>query len=299
MNPVESHKLFALLITASVIIWWKVLIEIFLLAWSNDAYTHILLIAPISFTLILLEWKKESLPAVFNVRAGTLLLGLAVLIGLAGVLWDKSSSLGREVRFSVEAAATVTWWIASFTLCYGARALRRCLFPLFVLFWLVPMPPFLLNQVVRWLQEGTASTARVLFALSGVPVSQSDTILSVPGIAVEVAQECSSIRSSMLLVVTSMVMSYVLLRSFWGRALVMLVALPLSVLKNGLRVFTLAALAAYVDPAVLKSRLHHQGGILFFAAALGAVVGLIWLLAYLERRQTRPTGMRLSASGAQ
>ena len=299
MNPVASHKLFALLITASVIIWWKVLIAIFSLAWSNDAYTHILLIVPISLTLIVLKWKKESLRAVLNVRAGALLLGLAVLIGLAGSQWGKSSFLGREARLSVEAAAIVTWWIASFTLCYGARALRRSLFPVLFLFWLVPMPPFLLNQVVRCLQEGTASTARVLFMMSGVPVNQRDTILSVPGISVEVAQECSSIRSSMLLVVTSMVMSYVLLRSSWSRALIMLAALPLSILKNGVRVFTLAALAAYFDPAVLKSRLHHQGGILFFAAALGAVVGLIWLLAYLEHRQTPPTAMRLSTSGAQ
>lgn len=298
MNSVASHKLCVLLITASVIIWWKVLIAIFSLALSNDAYTHILLIAPISFTLIVLKWESESLRAVFDVRAGALLLGLAVLISLAGWQWGKSSSLGREVRLSVEAAAIVIWWIASFTLCYGARALRRCLFPVLFLFWLVPMPPFLLNQVVGCLQEGTASTARVLFMMFGVPVHQRDTILSVPGISVEVAQECSSIRSSMLLVVTSMVMSYVLLRSSWSRALIMLAALPLSVLKNGVRVFTLAALAAYFDPAVLKSRLHHQGGILFFAAALGAVVGLIWLLAYLEHRQAPPTAMQLSTSGA-
>ena len=91
----------------------------------------------------------------------------------------------------------------------------------------------------------------------------------------------------MMLVVTSMVMAYLLLRSFWGRTAVMLLALPLSVAKNSLRVFTLAAIAAYWDPAILNSRLHHQGGILFFAIGLASVLGAIWLVAQLEGRQMR------------
>ncbi len=124
-------------------------------------------------------------------------------------------------------------------------------------------------------------------------MGQSGTVLSVPGVSVEVAQECSSIRSSMMLIVTSMVMSYAQLRSFWGRALVMLAALPLAIAKNGLRVFTLVILAAYVDPRILKSWLHHQGGVLFFAAALAAVSGLIWLFARLERRQSGTAKVRL------
>ncbi len=294
MSSPTSYRLFAILCGISILLWWSALAEVFSLAINNGAYTHILLILPISFVLIGLQWRKRVLTPQSNVRAGAALLALAALAGLSGWQWAKASPFGHEIRLTIEMAALVTWWIASFVLCFGGRAFRHCLLPLLFLFWLVPMPAFVLSQVVKGLQEGTASVARVFFVISGVPVSQNGTILSVPGVTVEVAEECSSIRSSMMLVVTSMVMSYILLRSFWGRTIVTLAALPLAIAKNGLRVFTLAALAAYVDPAVLKSWLHRQGGVLFFAVALAAVAALICLLARLERRQMYIAKMRLS-----
>ena len=162
------------------------------------------------------------------------------------------------------------------------------------------MPEFALNRVVELLQYGTASCAHELFTIIGVPVTQDGTAVTVPGLTVKVAEECSSIRSSLVLIVTSMMMSYLLLRSFWGRTVVILVSIPLTLVKNGLRVFTLAALGAYVDPAILNSPLQHQGGPLFLAIALALLFGLIAIVSRMERRGAPATGTklsRLSASG--
>ena len=92
-------------------------------------------------------------------------------------------------------------------------------------------------------------------------------------------------------------MSYLLLRSFWGRTVVTLAAIPLSIAKNGLRVFTLAVLAAYVDPGILNSPLHHQGGVLFLAVALAAVFLLIWLVGWAERKAARPALKEVASMG--
>jgi exosortase len=112
----------------------------------------------------------------------------------------------------------------------------------------------------------------------GVPVSQDGVVLNIPGLTVEVSQECSSIRSSSMLLVTTMVLAQVLLRSPWRKALVIAVAIPLSIAKNGLRIFTISMLGTHVDPGYLTGRLHHQGGIVFFMIALATVFLLIWLL---------------------
>jgi exosortase len=120
-------------------------------------------------------------------------------------------------------------------------------------------------------------------------VTQKATSVSIPGLTVEVSEECSSIRSSMMLVVIAMVMSYLLLRSAWGRAIVILAAVPLCIAKNGLRVFTLTALGAYVDPGVLNSPLHRQGGVLFLAVALAGLSAMIWIVRRLELRSARPS----------
>jgi len=99
-----------------------------------------------------------------------------------------------------------------------------------------------------------------------------------------VAQECSSIRSSSMLFVTTIVVAEMVLRSSWRKALLIALAIPLSVAKNGLRIFTIAMLGTRVDPGYLTGSLHRQGGILFFAIA---VTGVFVVLAVLQRSETK------------
>jgi exosortase/archaeosortase family protein len=73
-----------------------------------------------------------------------------------------------------------------------------------------------------------------------------------------------------------MVLAQVLLHSAWRKTVVIALAIPLSVAKNGLRIFVLAMLATPVDRTFLTGRLHHQGGIIYFLIALAAIGLLIW-----------------------
>jgi exosortase len=157
-------------------------------------------------------------------------------------------------------------------------------FPLCFLLWLVPLPEFALNHIVNFLQQGSAYAARLLFVIAGVPVTQDGVRLTIPGLTLEVAQECSSVRSSLMLLVTTMVLAHLLLRSAWGKGLVILAAIPLSVAKNGFRIFTLSMLAVYVDPGFLHGWLHHQGGIVFFLVFLAGLFFLLPLVGWAERR---------------
>jgi exosortase len=284
VNSSTAYSTFGLLVTVSILIWWKVLLITFSLAWTNDAYTHILLIIPISVTLIILDWKKRSLPPVPNIGGGLVLLGLATAIGIGGLRWGRVDVLTGDVRLALEMLSLDLWWLGAVLFCFGSRVFRDWTFPLFFLFWLIPAPKFVTAWAVEFLQQGTASFARVLLAIFGVPATRDGTALSVPGFVVEVAQECSSIRSSMMLLVSSMLMSYLLLRSFWSRSFVIAVAIPLAIAKNGLRVFTLTLLALYVGPTVFKSELHRQGGILFFGIALAVLFEIVWFAGRLERR---------------
>ena len=182
----------------------------------------------------------------------------------------------------------VVWWVAAFALCFGERAARRALFPLCFLLWMVPLPEFVLNSVVGWLQQGSAASAHLLFAAAGIPVTQRGMLVHIPGLTLEVAPECSSIRSSLVLLVTTMVLAQLFLRSFWRRSLVVAAAIPLSVAKNGLRIFTLGVLATHVDRSFLTGRLHRQGGGIFLLIALAAEFLLLWILHRGERENPEP-----------
>ena len=285
---------FALLFATSVVVGWHPLWSTFALALRSDAHTHLLLIVPISAALIFSErarLKTELEPAV---GFGFALLFIAILIAVYS-RWMTESQ--RDTQLSVSMLAMVIWWIGSFVLCFGTRIARLFLFPLCFLFWAVPIPALALDKIVALWQQGSATSASVLFSALGIPVAQDGIVLSIPGLTLEVAQECSSLRSSLMLIVTSMVLAHLFLRSFWRKAAVILVAIPLSIAKNGVRIFTIAMLGTRVDPGFLHGNLHRQGGILFFLLALFVVLLLLWLLNRGENQASGDYSHRQERTG--
>jgi len=55
----------------------------------------------------------------------------------------------------------------------------------------------ILDRVIHALQTGSTEIAYLIFQAIGTPVVRRGFVLSVPGVTIEVAKECSSIRSSM------------------------------------------------------------------------------------------------------
>jgi exosortase len=293
MIRLSPYRGFLLLCAASLIVGWRPLAATFALALQNDAYTHVLLVLPVSAALIFARGGSRPWRPKPNFRIGSLLLFLALLIGSIG--WFRTGNVGEDVQLSVYMLAIVTWWIGAFVCFFGSRNAQQYIFPLCFLLWMVPFPEFIVGRIVSYLQQGSAAAANMLFVAAGVPVRQDGVMLSVPGLKIEVAKECSSIRSSLMLVVTSMVMAQLMLRTTWGKTLAILAAVPLSVVKNGVRVFTLSMLTIYVDPGYLSGRLHHQGGIVFFLLALGVEFAMLCLIGRLERwTEVKPAAGGLS-----
>ena len=289
---------FAFLCALSILFWWHPLVMTLGLALANDAYTHILLILPLSAALIYfdsrfqdskyLDSKAFRIDPQSSPRIGTALLALALVTGCYA-RWGMAAA-PDDVRLSLGMFALVTWWIASVLLCFGPKTLSLFLFPLCFLFLLVPIPEFALSGIVEFLQQQSALAARIIFRVAGVPVRQDGIMLSIPNLDIEVARECSSIRSSLMLVVTTLVLARLFLRSWWRKILLVAAAIPLSVAKNGLRIFTIAELGTRVDPGFLNGNLHHHGGIVFFGVSVVAVGALLWILRRTEfRMQLKPS----------
>ena len=273
MARIPPSLRFVLLCVISLVVGWHSLFSTLVLALRVDEYTHLLLILPISVSLIFSERDLLKLAPEPAVGLGSFLLIAAILIGAF------SRTISQiDVQLSIEMLSIVIWWIGSFVLCFGSHVARLFLFPLCFLFWLVPIPAPLLEKIVAIWQHGSAISASLLFSALGIPNTQNGIMLSIPGLNLEVAQECSSLRSSLMLIVTNMVLAQLFLRSFWRKTVVVLAAIPLSIAKNGVRIFTISMLGTRVDPGFLHGNLHRHGGIVFFLLALGAVVLLLWLL---------------------
>src|SRR5262249_4337133 len=139
---------------------------------------------------------------------------------------------------------------------------------------------------VYWLQWGSALIAEVLFNLSGAPVLREGFIFRLPKMSIEVAQECSGIRSSLALLILAVLLAHFSFRPMWKKLVFVVAGLLMMLIKNGVRIATLTLLANYVNPDFLYGKLHRQGGIVFFLIGLALLLPVFF---YLRRGEQTPS----------
>jgi exosortase len=199
-------------------------------------------------------------------------IGIGVILLGAVLYWTGTSgpttSQGGDGSLFVSALAVLLIWLGGFVSAYGLSAAREAAFPLLFLLLMIPLPERFLNWTIELLQRGSTEISYLLFNLVGVPALKQGFVISVPGISIEVAAECSGIRSSLALLITCLLAAHLYLRTPWKIAVFILLVLPLSIIKNGIRIVTLTLLSLYVDPRFLTGSLHRDGGFVFFLLAL-------------------------------
>jgi exosortase len=288
----RQHVVYAIVVAASVVACFKGLAALVVYAWNHDSSSHILLIPFLSLYLTWLARKRVFAATCFSVVPGT----AAILIGAISY-WIVTSGrlhLSANEPLSLSALSLVVIWAGAFLLCYGYEALRAGAYPLMFLLLMVPLPDPVLDWMIRGLQQGSTEVAYRIFEALGIPVLRQGFLLSVPGVTIEVAQECSSIRSSMALLITCLVAAHLYLRTWWKVVVFVLLSLPLSVVKNGVRIATLTLLSLYVNPGFLRGNLHRDGGFVFFLLALL----MLWpVFTVLEKSDRASTGSRNAAPG--
>ncbi len=264
-------------------LYWQPLWDTALLTLEQDPHhSHIGLI-PLIF-LYLLWTQKEALASVPRVR-----ISLAAFPALAAVLF---AALAFRSPAQLPDTAALTLWMASFVAAYwagfiyalGWQAARKVLFPLGFLLLIIPPPIALLESVTDSLLWGSAWITDWMFKLVGTPVFREGYTFRLPGVAIEIAEQCSGIRSTLALVITGLLAGYFMLKRPWSRFVLILLLFPMSVLKNGIRIVTLTLLSIHVDPGFLDGDLHHDGGIVFFLIALVIMAVIIKGLQVVERR---------------
>jgi exosortase len=269
---------------ASFAIFLRSIIDVFQTALSTDEYTHILLVLPVSLTLLFLEGRNLNFRATFAPRLGFALLLLSAAVWTVVHIYPFRPEVARS--FSI--VALIICWFGSAIACYGSRVFKTLLFPFLFLFLLVPIPGFLLDKVVVFLQQASTEATFAIFKLSGTPVIRDGFILSVPSLQIEVAKQCSGIRSSEMLFITGLILAHLFLRTLWGKIVFVAFIVPMAIAKNAIRIFTLAMLGIHVNPDFLDGRLHHEGGGVFFALALAVLLALLWGLQKMEGRIATP-----------
>lgn len=191
---------------------------------------------------------------------------IPAIAGLAFLIGGITGASEEVLTFQIIAYCCLLWSGGLFFL--GLATMRWAAFPALFLIFMAPIPPRLLLLMETVLQHFSADAAYVFIKWAGIPVFRSGLDFGMPGIALSVAPECSGIRSTLVLFMTSLVAGHLFLQRAWTRWLFALLVLPLGVLRNGFRILVLAYLTVRVDPSYIHSPIHHQGGPIFFVLSL-------------------------------
>jgi exosortase len=278
------HLWFVLFSVLALVMFRTALGRLINLSLQDDRYSHVLLIPIISASLVYLERR-----AVFASPRYCLSVGAPLLAGgvaLFAFVQTRFFTLNPIDHLSGVVLAIVLVWMSGFVLCYGLRSFRAALFPLLFLLLVVPMPGVALDNTVLALQKGSAVMTYALYKLFGVPVLWQHFKFLLPGVEIEIAKECSGIRSSLALFITSLLGGHLFLQSGWRSAFFSLFTIPVVIFKNAVRIVTLSCLGVYVDPSFLHGKLHHYGGLPFSLVSLAILVPLLLMLERGERRRS-------------
>jgi exosortase len=250
--------------------------ELMSLSFKSELYSHVVLIPFISGYFLYAKRKSLWLEAGTSVYWGTAIAMLGIVLYWVGV--DDGMRFSQNDRLALTIFSAVTIWIGGWVLLYGGRSFRVAAFPLLFLFFLTPIPGQAADALISILQDGSAEITHLFFRLTGVPVLREGFTFHLSGLSIEVAKQCSGIRSSIALVITSIIAGQLFLHSNWRRLILVLSVFPITIFKNGLRIVTLSLLGTYVDARILGSELHKSGGIPFFLVALLLLAPILWIL---------------------
>jgi len=286
-DPVKKRRQWALLafLAAMTVAFSSPLFSLALYAAGNDLDSYILLIPFI--TAYLLHLRHKSLSAAYESSTGWAFIPAAAGLTALASYWLRHQSLSENDSLSLLALAFVSLLAAGGLLFLGRKWMAGAAFPIGFLFLMVPLP----DAAVQWLETASklASTeiASLFFDMAGIPVLRDGTVFQLPDISIRVAQECSGIHSSLILVIASLVASHLILRTSWRRALLVAFSIPLGVVRNGFRLLVLGWLCVHEGPQMIDSPIHHQGGPIFFVLSLAPLFLLLWALCRGERKIPR------------
>jgi exosortase len=274
-SPARRWLIYLIWAAVCCLAFWNSLLALVHYALGNDNASHILVVPLIVAWLIYTDRAKISFPSFIDLPPAMLFSCFAAIIwGIS--MWKGSP--WPDTGISPKILSFILFLIAGFLAVFGRASAKATWFSFAFLGFAVPLPEPLLNPFIYLLQYGSAAVAEWIFDWSGVPVLREGFVFRFSGFSIEVAQECSGIRSSLALLILAVLVAHFAFSKLWKKIAFVIAGLLMMMVKNGVRIATLTILAKYVDPDFLFGRLHHRGGVVFFLIGLALLAPVYWIL---------------------
>ncbi len=243
--------------------------------WWRDANYSYAFFVPVFAGLII--WKQRSRLTKEPARPKG--AGLIIVAGALGEL-----ILGVVGAENFLSRTSLLFLLAGLIIYFrGWRFFRTMLFPWAVLFLMIPLPTIVFNQIALSLQFQASRLAGSLLALVGVPILREGNVIRLPSLTLNVVEACSGLRSLASLVALAIFYGYRFEPRISRRMVLILSAVPIAVLANGVRIMGSGILGQYWSTEMAEGFFHLFSGWLIFLVSLGLLAAFHKAVSWVDR----------------
>ncbi|WP_419656803.1 eight transmembrane protein EpsH [Desulfosarcina variabilis str. Montpellier] len=250
--------------------------------WDSGDNSYCYLILPL---FIYLCWEKKD-----SFRFGEFTWNIWGLFPVVmSILLIFAGELG-----SIETFVYIGLWgciIGTMVTIYGTR-LFQLWFPLLILVFIIPLPPFINRMMTFHLKLAASSLSVAMLRLVGISVLQDGNIIDLGIAQLQVVDACSGLRYLMPLILMALLFGYFYCQWWWQNAILLIAVIPLSIVVNGMRIILTGMLHVWGKPELAEDFFHDFSGWIVFMLAGAILFGSSILLRRMGNRLKKVEGIR-------
>ena len=265
-ESLKSYRFSYLLLLPLFVLMYYNIVPFMVDQWYNDPnYSHGFIV-PIIAGYFIYERREELMSA----ESAPTSFGMVII--LVGLLQLCVGYLAFEL-YTMRSSLIVL--LAGLILFFfGMKVFRILLLPVLYLFFMVPLPYIVYDSIAFPLKQLVAKYSVEALQLMGVIIIREGNILILPETTLEVADACSGIRSLVSLLALAAAFALITQKGTVKRVIMIIAAIPIAILTNGIRVMGTGILAQYWGAKAAEGFFHEFAGLAVFAVALTLLAGL-------------------------
>ncbi len=161
----------------------------------------------------------------------------------------------------------------------GTQILKKLAFPLFLLFFMIPIPAVIYSAATFKLQILASKLADDALNILQIPVLREGNVLELPNQKLSVVEACSGIRSLLSLSFFSLVYGFFFEKKLWIRTVLFFSTIPICIIANASRV-TITGIMTQIKAELAEGFFHEAEGWVIYMVAM--VILIIWHQALLR-----------------
>lgn len=297
--------------------WWPVILGLLVLyvptyyslstgLWNSEDQAH----GPIVFAVVLfLAWRNREYLALSKSpntpsplkgegellqssdemsnkgerKTSPILGAILLVIGLLSYILGRSQDI-----LMLDIGSQIPVLAGILLITRGAPALKAMWFPLFFIFFMIPLPGVFIDAVTLPMKMAVSYVAENVLYFFDYPISRTGVMLQIGQYQLLVADACAGMHTLISLEALGLLyLNLVHHNSLFRNISLAILIIPISFTANVIRVIVLTLVTYYFGDAAGQGFLHGFAGMLLFVVALTLIMSVDSVLQYFVKRRSR------------